>query len=120
MAQGRQRVCGFARLGNEQCKTAFLQHRVTVTEFRSNLDVDRHTCEGFKPIFRNHACIKRCTTSNDGDALHARQVEIHLRQGNGLLQWTNVARECLRDHGGLLKNLFLHIMAVIALFDLRR
>ena len=119
MAQGRQRICGLARLGYEQRKAAFLQHGVAIAKFRRDVDVDGHAGEGFEPVFCDHAGIIAGSAGNYRDALYARQVEIHLRQGNCLFQWANVARERLRDHSGLLKNLFLHVMAVIALFDLR-
>jgi hypothetical protein len=60
------------------------------------------------------------STGTRAKALYARKVEIHLRQRDGLLQGADVAGKRLCDDGGLLENLLLHIMAVIALFDRRR
>ena len=91
MAQGRQRICGLARLGYEQRKAAFLQHGVAITEFRSDIDIDGHAGEGFEPVFCDHAGIIAGSAGNNRYALYARQVEIHLRQGNGLLKRANVA-----------------------------
>jgi hypothetical protein len=62
----------------------------------------------FEPIFGDHPGIIAGAAGNDGDALHARQIEIHLRQRDRLFEWADIGRERLRDHGGLLENLFLH------------
>src|SRR3546814_15771008 len=55
----------------------------------------------------------------DGGAVDRRQVEIHLRQRDGLFERADVGGERLRDDGRLLENLLLHEVAVIALLDRR-
>ena len=119
MAQRGQRICRLTRLRNEQRQTAFFQHRIAIAEFGRDIDVDGHAGECFKPIFGDHTRVIGCAAGNDGNALHARKIEIHLRQGDGLFNGADIAGERLGDHCGLLKYLFLHVMAVIALFDLR-
>src|SRR3546814_7579115 len=55
----------------------------------------------------------------DGGAVDRRQVEIHLRQRDGLFERADVGGERLRDDGRLRENLLLHEVAVIALLDRR-
>ena len=57
MAQRGERICGFARLRNEQRKPARLQDRLAVTELTRDIDVDRDARELLDPIFRDQAGV---------------------------------------------------------------
>ena len=117
MAQRRKRVCRFTRLRDEQRKSARLQNGIAIAELGCDIEVDRHPRETFKPVFRDHACVKTRPAGDDRDALDVGKVEIHLRQRDLPLDPAEVTAECLCDDGRLFENLLLHEMAIIAFFD---
>ena len=119
MAQRRQRIGRLAALGYEQRQAAFFEDGFAVAELARHIDVDRNAGELFEPVFRHHARIEGRTAGHDGDAAHAREIEIELRQRDRVVRSAQVGGERLRDHGRLLENLLLHEVAVIALFDRR-
>ena len=120
VAQRRQSIGGFARLRDEQRETARLQHRIAVAKLGCEIDVGRQPCKLFKPVFGDHPCVVAGPAGDDGDAVDAGEIEIELRQRHGLIDLADIAAQRLRDHGGLLEDLFLHEVAIIALLDLRR
>ena len=93
MAQRSERIRRLARLRNEQRQPAFLQHRIAVAELACDIDIDGNAGEGFEPIFGDHPGVKAGAAGDDGDALYACQIEIHLRQGDGLFERADIAEK---------------------------
>ena len=115
----RQRVCRLAALRDEQRQPALFQHRIAISELGCHIDVDRHPRELLEPVFRHHPGIEGGAAGDDGQAADARKVEIDLRQRHRIVRPAQVGAERLRDHGGLLVDLLLHEVAIVALFDRR-
>ena len=119
MAQRCERIGCFSGLGDEQGQAAGLEHRVSITKFRCEIEVYRHPGKGLEPIFRDHPGIIAGAASDDGDALDVAQVKIHLRQRDLLFERPDIAPQGLGNHGRLLEDFLLHEVAIIAFLDRR-
>src|SRR3546814_20555838 len=73
---------------------------LTIAKLAGDVDVDGDAREGLEPIFGDHAGIKAGAAGDDGDAVDAGEVEIHLRQRDRLFERTDVGGEGLRDQIG--------------------
>src|SRR3546814_3267670 len=78
---------------------------LAIAELARDIDVDRNAREGFEPIFGDHAGVEAGAARDDGDAVDLRQVEIHLRQRDGLFERADIGGARLRNHRRLLENL---------------
>ena len=114
IAQRGERVGGLAALRDKQREPALGQRRFAVTELARHIDIDRHARELFDPVLADHAGVIGGAARDDGHALDAGEIEIHLRQRYGLVRLADIAGERLRDHGRLFEDLLLHEVAVIA------
>ena len=85
MAQGRQGICRLTTLGNEQGETTWLENRVTIAEFRGNIDINRHAGELLEPVFGDHTCVKGGAAGHDCHAADRGDIEIELRQSHRII-----------------------------------
>ena len=61
----RQRICRFTGLADGYDHPAFLQNRVPVAEFRSQIHFHRDPCQSFQHIFACHPCMVRRAAGNN-------------------------------------------------------
>ena len=90
MAQGGQCIRRLARLADGHREVGALDDGVAVAELRSEIDIDGDARKGFEPVFGDHPGIKAGTARDDGDALDRAQIEVHLRQRDGLFERADV------------------------------
>jgi hypothetical protein len=119
VAQRRQGIGGLARLADEQRHTALRQGRLAVAELRGDVDFDRDAGHPLEPILGDPAGVARGTAGDHGDARHRRQIERQRRQADLARGGVDEALQGVADHGGLLEDLLLHEVAVVALADQR-
>ena len=116
IAQGRQGVRRFARLRDEDRQASLGHRRLAITEFGSDIDLDRHPRDALQPYLGDETGIIGRAAGDDGNPRHFRQIEIKVRQADGPLQRMEIGIQCIADHTWLLMDLLEHEVAVIAFF----
>ena len=109
--EGSQRVGGFATLGDGDHQRLGVGHAVSVTVFAGNLNLAGHFGNGFQPVLGHAAAVVAGATGQNQHAIDRLEHVVGTvtkqlrRDGDHTLQRVT---NCT----GLLKNFFLHVMAV--------
>ena len=120
MPERGERVGGLPALRDEQCQPAVFEHGIAIAELGCDIDIDRNARELFEPVFRDQPRIETGAAGDDRQPADLREVEIDLRQRDRIVRTAQIGAKRLRHHGGLLVNLLLHEVAIIALLHRRR
>ena len=120
VAQRGERVGGFARLRDEQRRAHLGQRHLAVAELGGDVDVDGKPRVALEPVFADQPGEIGCPAGRDRQAVDGDRVERQLDRFRAAGGEVQIVGKRVGDHLGLLMDLLLHEMPVIALVDQER
>jgi hypothetical protein len=116
IAQGRQRVRGFARLRHENREPARLKRSLAIAELGREVDLGGQARKVLEPVFCHQSGVIGGAASRHGDPLERAKVERQrARQPDALGGHVDIMRERVADDLRLLVNFLGHEVAIVAL-----
>ena len=117
VAQRRQRVGGLARLRDDERRAVARHRRSAIAELRGDVGLDRNAGDPFEPVFRDHAGVMRGAAGDRRDLADVAERERQIGQMHAACRRVHQRLQRVADDRGLLEDLLLHEMPVIALAD---
>ena len=116
-SQGSQCICCFTTLADDDAQFSFIQDRISVSEFRSDIHFHGDSCHFFHHISANDTGMHSCTAGYDMDS--AAVFDFLFCQGD-LIQFDicfcQTGLDGFIQHFGLLHDLLHHEVVIAAFF----